>query len=127
MWILLNIKRKRYQNGGIIIVHLGRITVFSQLVFSVTMSMFLVKRYLSQIFKAWSKISSRYFIYRLMVHQSCSIVQNLVVNYHLAVSYPQLCHIGININHWYVIIIPMHIMLPFSFFRVELWIIFISY
>ena len=31
--------------------------------------------------------------------QFCSTVQNLVVNYHLVVSYPQQCHIEINLNH----------------------------
>ena len=33
------------------------------------------------------------------MRQSCSIVQNLVLNYHLVVSYPQQYHIGINVNH----------------------------
>ena len=33
-----------------------------------------------------SILSPRYFIYRWMEPQSCSIVQNLVVNYHLVVS-----------------------------------------
>ena len=34
-----------------------------------------------------------------MVRKPCSIVQNLVVNYNLVVSYPQQCHIGIKIDH----------------------------
>ena len=34
-----------------------------------------------------------------MVRQACPVVQNLVVNHHLVVSYPQQCHIGINENH----------------------------
>ena len=34
------------------------------------------------------------------MRQSCSIAQNLVVNYHLVVSYPQQCHTGINVIHY---------------------------
>ena len=55
-----------------------------------------------------------------MLRQFCSIVQNLVRNYHLVVSYPQQCHIGINVNRWYAIAIVVHIMLFFVFSRVEL-------
>ena len=58
------------------------------------------------------------------MRQSCSIVQNLVINYHLVVSYPHQCHIGINVSHWYVIIIAIHISLLFVFSRAEDWIIF---
>ena len=54
-------------------------------------------------------LKTRYFTCRRMMHQSCSIVQNLVVNYHLVISYPQQCHIRININHRYVIIIASHV------------------
>ena len=67
-------------------------------------------------------LASRYFICRWIVRQSCSIVQNLIVNYHLVVSYPQLCHIGINVDHWYVIIIAIHIMLLFVDSLAEIWI-----
>ena len=59
---------------------------------------------------------ARNFICRWMVRQSCSIVQNLVVNHHLVVSYPQQCHIGIHIDYWDVIIIAIHIMLLFCIF-----------
>ena len=65
-------------------------------------------------------LKTTYFICRRIMHQSCSIVQNLVVNYHLVISYPQQCHIRININHRYVIIISSHIMLLFVFSRAEL-------
>ena len=41
----------------------------------------------------------RCFICRWMVRQSCSFVQNLVVNYYLMISYTQQCHIVINANH----------------------------
>ena len=34
-----------------------------------------------------------------MVRQSRRIVQNLVVNYHLVISYPQQCHTGVNVSH----------------------------
>ena len=44
-------------------------------------------------------VFSRYSIRRWMVPQSCSIVQYVVVNNHLVVSYPQRCHTGINVNH----------------------------
>ena len=30
--------------------------------------------------------------------QSCSIVQNLVANYHLVTLYPQQCYFGINVR-----------------------------
>ena len=63
----------------------------------------------------WDFYILRYFICRRIVRQSCSIVENLVVNYHLVVSYAQQGHIGINSNHWYVIIIPIHIMLFLHF------------
>ena len=46
--------------------------------------------------------------------------------YHLVVSYPQQCHIGINVNHWCDTIIKIHIMLLFRFSRAELWMIFIN-
>ena len=62
-----------------------------------------------------------------MVHHSCTIAQNLVVNYHLVVSYLHQYHIGIKVDYWYVIIIEIHIMLLFGFFRAKLWIVFISY
>lgn len=52
---------------------------------------------------------TRYFICRWIVHQSCSIVQNLGLNYYLVVSYPQQCYTRINANHWYSIIIAIHI------------------
>ena len=42
------------------------------------------------------------------------------------VSHSQQCHVGINVNHWYVIIISIHIMLLFAFSCAELWIIFIA-
>ena len=42
------------------------------------------------------------------------------VNYHLVVSYPQQRYIGININHWYIIIIAIYIMLLFAFSHAEL-------
>ena len=50
-----------------------------------------------------------------MVHQSCSIAQNFVVNHHLVVSYHQQCHIGINVAHWYVIIITYNIAYNIAF------------
>ena len=43
--------------------------------------------------------TERYFTCKWMVGQSCSIAQNLVVNYHLVVSFPQQDHIAINVNH----------------------------
>ena len=67
------------------------------------------------------------FIWRWMVRQFWFFVPNLVVNYHLMISYPRQCHIGINVNYWHVIIIAIHMILHFAFSRVELWIIFISY
>ena len=72
-------------------------------------------------------IRARYFICRWVMRQSCSIVQKLVVNYHLVVSYPKQCHIGIKVSHWCLIIIALHIMLLFAVSRAELWIILISY
>ena len=51
-----------------------------------------------------AKVYTWCFIGRWMVHQCPSIVQNLVANYHLVVSYLQQCHIGI-LGHWGVIII----------------------
>ena len=50
-----------------------------------------------------------------MMLQYCFIILNLVANYHLVVSYPQQCHIGINKDYCYIIIIPMHIILLFAF------------
>ena len=38
-------------------------------------------------------LTTRHFICRWTVRQSCSIVQNLVVNCYLVVSYPQQCHV----------------------------------
>ena len=73
----------------------------------------------------WS-VTARHFKCRWIVHWSCSIVQNLLLNYHLVALSPQECHIGINISHWCVIIIAIHIRLLFAFSRAELWIIFIS-
>ena len=64
-------------------------------------------------------MQASYFIYRWMARQPCSVVQNLVVNCHLMGSYSQQSHIGINVNHWYVIIVAVHIMLPFAFSRAE--------
>ena len=55
-----------------------------------------------------------------MVQQSFSIVQNIVVNYYLVVSYPQLCHIAINVNIIEVIVITTYIMFPFPFSRAEI-------
>ena len=72
-------------------------------------------------------IKTGYFICRLIVRQSCSIVQNPVVNYHLVVSYPQQFHIGIKVSHWCAIIIVIYKTLLFAFSRAEHWIIFISY
>ena len=46
----------------------------------------------------FSLVLLKYFSCRLMVRQLRSIVQNLVVNYHVVVSYPQEWHIGINVN-----------------------------
>ena len=57
--------------------------------------------------------------YTRMVLQYCSIVQNLV-NYHLVVSCLQMCHIGINVDYWCVIIIAVQIILLFAFSRTEL-------
>ena len=51
------------------------------------------------------KICPRYFLCRWMMRQSHSFVLNLVVIYHLVISYPQQRHIGINVNDWYVILI----------------------
>ena len=45
-------------------------------------------------------LRSKYFLSRWMVCQPCSIVQNLVVNYHLVVSYSHQCHTGINVSHY---------------------------
>ena len=61
-----------------------------------------------------------YFKCRWMVRQYCSIFQNVVVNYHLVVSYPQQCHIGIDLKHCCVVVIAMHIVLLFGFVREEL-------
>ena len=44
--------------------------------------------------------------------------QNLVVNYHLVVSYSQQCHI--RLSHRCFIIIAIHITLLFAFSRAEL-------
>ena len=55
-----------------------------------------------------------------MVLQSCSIFQNLVVNYHLEMAYPRQCHIGINLNHLYAIITTMHTMLLFEIFQADI-------
>ena len=52
--------------------------------------------------------------------KSCSVVQKIVVNHHLVVFYPQQFHIGINVDHWYLIIIVIHIMLLFAFSCAEL-------
>ena len=65
-----------------------------------------------------------YFICKWIVHQSSSIVQILVVSYHLVVSYPQQCHNGINVSQ---INVSIHITLFFAVSRAELWIIFINY
>ena len=61
-----------------------------------------------------------------MVRQSWSIVQSLVVNYNLVVSYPRQWHIGINVSHWCAIIttIDITLMLLFAFSHPERWIIF---
>ena len=64
---------------------------------------------------------TRYFTCTCVVHQTC-----YVANDHL-ISYPQQCHIGINVNHWYIIMIAIHLKSLFVFSRAELWIIFISY
>ena len=58
-----------------------------------------------------------YFICRWMVHQSSSIVQNLVVSYHLVVSYPQQCRNGINVSQ---INVSIHITLFFAVSPAEL-------
>ena len=65
---------------------------------------------------AFCYIQIRYFICRWMMHQSCSIFQYLVVNYHLVVSYPQQCHIRINENKWYVVITAINTILLFCIF-----------
>ena len=70
---------------------------------------------------------SKKFICRWMMHHYCYFAQNLVVNYHLVLSYPQQRRIGINVDYWYVIIIAIHKMLLLTFSRTELWIICISY
>ena len=72
-------------------------------------------------------VIARYFICRWMVRQPCSIVQNLVVNYHLVVSWNRQSHIGTNVSLWHAIIIAIHINLLFVFTRAELWIIVASY
>ena len=64
---------------------------------------------------------------RWIMQRFCSIVQNPVSNYHLVDSYTQQCHIGINVDHWYVTIIAIHVMLHFAFSHTELWMILISY
>ena len=69
---------------------------------------------------------AKYFICRWMVCKSCSIVLNLVVNYHLVV-YPQQGHIRIIVSHLCVNIIALHITLLFAFSCAKRWIIFISY
>ena len=61
---------------------------------------------------------AKYFICRWMVCKSCSIVLNLVVNYHLVV-YPQQCHIGIIVSHLCVNIIALHVTLLFAFSRAK--------
>ena len=61
-----------------------------------------------------------YFIWSWKVCKPCSIVQNLVVTYHLVVFYPQQCHIEISVDQWYVIIIAIRIMLLFAFSCAEL-------
>ena len=73
--------------------------------------------YEANAFSGWFRsILTRYFICRWLVRLSCSIVQNLVANYHLVISYTQQCHIGmINVNYWYVITIGIHIILLFAF------------
>ena len=76
-----------------------------------------IKLYEANAFSGWFRsILTRYFICRWLVRLSCSIVQNLVANYHLVISYTQQCHIGmINVNYWYVITIGIHIILLFAF------------
>ena len=43
--------------------------------------------------------NARYFIRRWILCQSSSTFKNLVVNYHLVVSYPQQWHIRVNVSH----------------------------
>ena len=79
--------------------------------------MILIKSFLQIIKFAQCLFITRYFICTWIVHQSCSVVQSLVGNYHLVVSYPQQCHIGINVSRWCVIIIAIHITLPYALQR----------
>ena len=61
----------------------------------------------------------------LYVDGCCAnLALNLVVNYHLVVSYLQQWHIWINVSHWCVIVTAIHITLLFASSRAELWIIF---
>ena len=54
------------------------------------------------------------FIYRWKV-----VRQKPSCYYHLVNSYPQQCRSGINVNHWYVIIIAIHIILLFTIFLAQ--------
>ena len=58
-------------------------------------------------YKFFTKVSSivkvlllpRYSVCRGVMRQSCFIIQALVVNFHLVVTYPQQCRTGINVSH----------------------------
>ena len=50
-------------------------------------------------------VCTRYYMWRCMVRQYWFYCPNLVVNYPVVISYPQQCHIGLNVSYWYIIII----------------------
>ena len=50
-------------------------------------------------------VCTRYYMWRYMVRQYWFYCPNLVVNYPVVISYPQQCHIGLNVSYWYIIII----------------------
>ena len=50
-------------------------------------------------------VCTRYYMWRCMVRQYWFYCPNLVVNYPVVVSYPQQCHIGLNVSYRYIIII----------------------
>ena len=68
----------------------------------------ILKEY-KNVFFWFASFLSTYFIRGKIVHQSwltSQSWQNLIVNYPLAVSYTQLCHIRTNVNYWCAFIIP---------------------